>query len=137
MGGAILGMTPISLVQYMITVVLGALSLVVAALTKKFIPLGPFERLSRAVDLETDEPTDKLSRFYMNARSDIAKRSHTYMEEVGEDDDGRAAGVGGADGPSAQAYGEEGALEPLDGADGEAMIDAVTGGVTDLPPEQQ
>jgi len=104
MGGAILGMTSLTWVQYTICVLLGALSLPVAVASRKFLPTSKFETMSRAVDLESGEASDPFSRAYANYKDDMSKRGSTYMEEgeEGESVDGDSAAVAAAQGTSGE-----------------------------------
>lgn len=86
MGSAILGMTPITLVQYSVSVALGAFSLVVCVITKKSIPMSPFEKLSRSVDLETGDTNDRVSSMYETAKNKMAAKGQAYLDEADDDD---------------------------------------------------
>lgn len=94
LGTAVLGMTTISLTQYIIAVFLGALSIPLFALTKKVIPMGPFEKLSRRIDLEQEmdiiDPLAKTRELVNSQRFEQEDESPMPKEKAetpyGEDD---------------------------------------------------
>merc|ERR1719434_117947 len=92
MGGAILGMTPLTPVQYIISVVLGALSLPVAVASRHLFKVAPenptskFESLSRSLDLESGDASDPVSRAYAIMKDDVNRRGNTIMEDEDEGD---------------------------------------------------
>lgn len=76
-GNKVLGVTELSMVQYIICWVLGALSLPLFIVTKKFIPLGPFQNVMQKLDLEREPPG---AEYMENMKKRMAESVHVVSE---------------------------------------------------------
>lgn len=84
-GQAVLGVTTLSLVQYIVAWVLGALSLPLFVLTKKVVPMAPFQKLMVKFDLEQDAPGADA----IQAMKDKWGKVMPPQSELDDDQDGK------------------------------------------------